>query len=385
MKLEKFLEEKPLYYKEIDYQRFPHIYEQIKHHFSLPKIIHIVGTNAKGSTGRALAYMLYKQGIKVGHYSSPHVLKFNERIWFNNKNIDDETLEKYHQKLLSLLTQEQSDKLSYFEYTTLLAMLFFCDTCQYVVLEAGLGGEYDATNVFDKVLSLITPIGYDHTAFLGSDIKQIATTKINSVRTNFVVAKQTEKEVYAVALNKAKELGVDCFFAQSYLDEEFYESLKEYLKVHTYPSFFYDNFSTAFCGVCLLGFPVHIQDLENFEILGRCQRIASNITIDVGHNVMAAQALLEHFSQRKVNLVYNSYNDKDYKKILNILSPIIKKVEILPIQNIRALDEKLLTQTLEELELEYTLFKKIDNDKDYLVFGSFSVLEEFLQGYTKIE
>jgi dihydrofolate synthase/folylpolyglutamate synthase len=385
MKLEKFLEEKPLYYKEIDYERFPKIYEQVKNYFQLPKIVHIVGTNAKGSTGRALAYMLYKQGVKVGHYSSPHVLKFNERIWYNNKNIADETLEQYHQKLLLLLTQEQREKLSYFEYTTLLAMLVFCDTCEYVILEAGLGGEHDATNVFDKVLSLITPIGYDHIAFLGSHIKQIATTKINSVRTNFIVAKQYEKEVYTVALKRAKELGVDCFFAQSYLDEDFYESLEEYLKSHAYPSFFYDNFSTAFCGLYLLGFPLHVDLLDGFEILGRCQRIASNVTIDVGHNVMAAKALLKHFSQRKVNLVYNSYNDKEYKKILSILSPIIKKVEILPIRNIRALDEELLIQTLKELGLEYTFFKQIDDYEDYLVFGSFSVLEEFLKGYTKIE
>lgn len=383
MKLETFLEDKPLYYKEIDYERFPKIYAQIKSSFNLPKIIHIVGTNAKGSTGRALAYMLYKNGKNVGHYSSPHVLKFNERIWFNNQNVDDETLEKYHQKLLTILTKEQSDQLSYFEYTTLLAMLFYCDSCEYVVCEAGLGGEYDATNVFEKILSLITPIGYDHTAFLGSTIEDIATTKINSVRTNFIVAKQYEKEVYSVALKRAASLGVDCYFAQSYLSEEFYEELSSYLEKHNFASFFYDNFSTAFCALSLLGFPLHVEFLDGFEILGRCQKIAPNVTVDVGHNPMAAQALAKHFSQRKVNLVYNSYSDKEYQKILTILKPIIKKVEILPIHNVRALEQSILEQTLQNLEIQYDFFKEIKRDEEYLIFGSFCVLEEFLKGYKK--
>lgn len=383
MKLETFLENKPLYYKEIDYERFPNIYEQIKSFFKLPKIIHIVGTNAKGSTGRALAYMLYKNGKSVGHYSSPHVLKFNERIWYNNQNIDDETLENYHQKLLKILTKTQSDALSYFEYTTLLAMLFYCDSCEYVVCEAGLGGEYDATNVFDKILSIITPIGYDHTAFLGNSIQEIATTKINSVRSDFIVAKQYEKEVYQVALKKASSLGVDCYFAQSYLSDEFYEKLSLYLVNHDFASFFYDNFSTAFCALSLLGFPLHVEFLEGFEILGRCQKMAPNITVDVGHNPMAASALAEHFSQRKVNLVYNTYGDKEYQKILTILKPVINKVEILPIHNVRALEQNILIQTLKDLKIQYNFFQEIKSDEEYLIFGSFCVLEEFLKGYKK--
>ncbi len=194
MTLQQFLEHKPLFYEEIDTMRMPFVYQNVKEHFKLPRIIHIVGTNGKGSTGRFLAQMLHAKGLHVGHYTSPHIVKFNERIWIDGQDIDDITLELYHQKLFSILRQQFQESLSYFEYTTLLAMLIFCDRCDFVILEAGLGWEFDATNVFDKILSIITPIGLDHQAFLGDSIELIASTKINSVKNDCVLAKQYEKE-----------------------------------------------------------------------------------------------------------------------------------------------------------------------------------------------
>jgi dihydrofolate synthase/folylpolyglutamate synthase len=381
MSLAAFLAQKPLFYDKIDYERFPRIYTSIKEHFVLPKVVHIVGTNAKGSTGRALAHLLYKSGKNVGHYSSPHILKFNERIWFNGSDIDDETLEIYHLKLQKYLDKSSSEALSYFEYTTLLAMLFFCDNCEYIILEAGLGGEYDATNVFDKELSIVTPIGYDHEAFLGKSIEAIATTKINSVRNDLLLAKQKEKEVYKIALQRVDKIGKNLYLAQSYLEDEMYEKLFLHVKKLEYPSFLIDNFATAFCAYALLGYELDIKLLEGLKLFGRCQKVASNITIDVGHNPMAAEALREHFSQRQVNLVYNSYNDKEYERILQILKPIIHQVEILPIENLRVVEQKKLLDVLEKLEIEYKIFDKIKEGEEYLVFGSFSVIEKFLKVY----
>ncbi len=164
--LSEFLEKKPLYYDKIDYERMPRIYQKIKSALPTPKIIHLIGTNGKGTTGRFLASALLNKGLKVGHYTSPHILKFNERIWLNGADIADEILENTHNKLLVLLEKSDAERLSYFEYTTLLAMVAFAE-CEYVVLEAGLGGEYDATAVFPKELTLFTPIDFDHTAFLG--------------------------------------------------------------------------------------------------------------------------------------------------------------------------------------------------------------------------
>lgn len=378
MRLKDFLQNKPLYYKKIDYDRFPIIYKKIEKSFNLPRIVHVVGTNAKGSTGRTLAHLLHKRGLHVGHYSSPHISKFNERIWIDGEDVSDDLLERTHKKLQTLLLDEDSEALSYFEYTTLLAMLIFCECCEYVVLEAGLGGEFDATNVFDKKLSIITPIGFDHEAFLGNTLEKIATTKLRSVRGDLLLAKQYEKDVYKLALKRVEEVGSNLYLAESYLSDGFYEELRDEINDKKYPQFFVDNFSTALCAYELLGFKAEVGLLEGLELFGRCQKIARNITIDVGHNPMAAKALLEHFKEKKIVLVYNSYDDKEYGKILQILKPIIKEVQILKITDKRETLRGNLENILKLNKIKYRQFDKISSDEEYLVFGSFSVVEEFL-------
>src|SRR3989338_5911451 len=135
----------------------PRIYEKLKSSLTTPKTVHIIGTNGKGTTGRFLANALCSMGVKVGHYISPHILEFNERVWLNGANATDAELEDAHVELQKLLSQSDSDSLSYFEYTTLLGMIVF-KKCDFVVMEAGLGGEFDATAVFAKCLTLVTPI-----------------------------------------------------------------------------------------------------------------------------------------------------------------------------------------------------------------------------------
>src|SRR6056300_1098338 len=103
-----FLQNKPLYYKEIDHKRVHMAYALLKPHIKQPRTVHIVGTNGKGSTGRMIAHLAYKSGLKVGHFSSPHILKFNERIWINGSDSSDEVLEESHQKLFIILGQEMS-------------------------------------------------------------------------------------------------------------------------------------------------------------------------------------------------------------------------------------------------------------------------------------
>ncbi len=379
MRLEEFLKSKPLFYNKIDYDRFPNIYKKIEHKFTLPKVVHIVGTNGKGSTGRALAHMLHVKGLHVGHYSSPHITKFNERIWIDGADIDDNLLESIHQKLLNILKKEDAKALSYFEYTTLLAILVFSQICDYIVLEAGLGGEFDATNVFKKQLSIVTPIGYDHQSFLGSTIKEIATTKLRSVSGNLVLAKQYNKEVYELSHKRVEEVSSNLYLAESYLSDEFYDKLNDFIKYNNYPHFFKDNFSTAFCAFQLLGFDLDISLLNNLKLYGRCQKISSNITIDVGHNPMAATVLVEHFREKKVILVYNSYNDKEYESILEILKPIIKEVNILEIEDSRKVVQSNLEKVLKSKNIPFSNFEQIRNSEEYLVFGSFSVVERFVK------
>ena len=219
-----FLDSKPLYYKEIDHERVHVAYALLKPHILRPKTVHIVGTNGKGSTGRIMAHLAFKKGggtYSVGHYSSPHILKFNERIWLDGEDASDDILELAHKKLFFILGSEMSNSLSYFEYTTLLAFVVF-EKCDFMVLEAGLGGEFDATNVCNKELSVITPIGIDHQAFLGDSIEEIASTKIRSIQKKALLAPQVYSEVVEVAKKISAQKN-----AQLILSEELKVNVKE--------------------------------------------------------------------------------------------------------------------------------------------------------------
>ncbi len=377
MSLLEFLDKKPLFYKEIDYERMPKTWQKIKHFFKLPKIIHIIGTNGKGSTGRFLAYYLYKSGFKVGHYTSPHILKFNERIWINGKDIDDLSLEKTHEKLLSIL-KENAEKLSYFEYTTLLAVLAMQD-CDYIVLEAGLGGEYDATSVFDNILTLLTMVDYDHKEFLGESIEEITSSKVRAVKKALIVGIQKYIEVYGSALKISSEKKFYLYPYNRFLTYDELILSGFFIRKEKLPSFFISNLTLALSAVKFLGLKVDLDKLKGIEIFGRCQKIKENVTIDVGHNPLAAEALRDTFLGKKVVLVYNSFADKEYPLILKILKPIIKRVEILDMQNQRAAKREDMEKTLKSLSLEFGDFKGLKESEEYLVFGSFSVVEAFLK------
>lgn len=380
MQLQAFLETKPLFYDEIDYARMPKAYHSIATHFKLPKIIHVVGTNGKGTTGRFLAYMLRANGLHVGHYTSPHILHFNERIWLDDVNVDDEILEQAHETLLTWLEPLMAESLSYFEYTTLLAMVIFSQKCDYVVLEAGLGGEFDATNVFPKCLSVITPIGLDHQAFLGESIEEIAQTKINSVTHDLILAKQYDAKVYPIALQQTKRLHSKLYSVETFFDEAMSQTLRVYGEKHELAGYLQENFKTALCALKVLGYDIDLKTFLPTVLQGRFQKIFSNVTIDVGHNVMAAEALVKSLGKKKVMLVYNSYKDKDFKTILSILKPIIEEILVIEIESPRAANQADLYTVAHSLELPISSFSSIKNDKEYLVFGSFSVIEAFLKG-----
>ncbi len=368
--LEEFLAEKPLYYKEIDYDRFPRIYKKISHHLPKPKIIHLIGTNAKGSTGRFMAYALHKNGFRVGHYTSPHILSFHERIWIDGSDISDDVLENAHRRLLKILDQDDAATLSYFEYTTLLAMVAFSG-CEYVVLEAGLGGEHDATAVFEKVLTVVTPIDLDHQAFLGNTIEAIATTKLKAMAKRVVIAKQKYQEVYEIAKKIASTKGAELIF----VDDRYKEFVLQFL----IPSYMQQNLQTALTALEALKIDFHEIDFTTARLFGRLTKIQENITVDVGHNPLAAKVIVKEFASKKVVLVYNSYHDKEYRDVLKILKPIIKRVEILSIEDERIVQKSQLQKILNDLAIQYEDFNQIKQDEYYLVFGSFKVIEEFLK------
>lgn len=372
-----FLEAKPLYYKEIDHERVHMAYALLKPQLKQPRTVHVVGTNGKGSTGRILAHLAYKSGLKVGHYTSPHILKFNERIWQDGVDSSDEVLETAHQKLFAILGKEMSEGLSYFEYTTLLAFIVF-EHCDLMVLEAGLGGEFDATNVCEKVLSIITPIGIDHQAFLGESIEEIAHTKIRSIQKKVLLAPQVYAEVVEVAKEIALEKNAELFSIQ-HSAFSIQNELMQIAKEKGWGDYLIDNAMVALQALELLDIDYRVNDLYTIELFGRFYALTDTIRIDVGHNPLAAQAI-EKALDKEVVLIYNSLDDKEYEEVLRILKPKVKHVEILPIYSQRATTREEIENALEKVGLAYSLFEgKIDKDEHYLVFGSFYVVEEFLK------
>jgi len=375
-----FLEAKPLYYKEIDHERVHIAYDVLKPHIRQPRTVHVVGTNGKGSTGRMIAHLAHKRGLSVGHFSSPHILKFNERIWLNGRDSSDKILEEAHQKLFEILGKEMSAKLSYFEYTTLLAFVVF-ENCDLMVLEAGLGGEFDATNVCDKALSVITPIGIDHQAFLGETIEEIAGTKIRSIQRHVLLAPQVYDEAVEVAKKIAEEKGATLHL--SLCPSHRMTELEVIAKERSWGNYLIENSCVALQALDILDISYDVNDLRSLELFGRFYPLTENIRIDVGHNPLAAKAI-EKALKEKVVLIYNSLDDKDYEAVLRTLKPKVKRVEIIPIDSQRATTLSEIEKALEKVGIEYGYFeRKIDKDEQYLVFGSFYVVEEFLNKMQK--
>lgn len=369
-KLEEFLEKKELFYDKIDFSIISLAWKILKEHIDLPYIIHLVGTNGKGSTGRFLASYLHKSNKSVLHYTSPHIEVFNERIWINSFDVKDSVLDVAHVEILEILDEDIIAKLTYFEYTTLLA-LKLSSGLDYLVLEAGLGGEFDATNIVKNDLSLITTIDYDHESFLGNSIKEIALTKLKACDKKMILSHQVHKEVKEIALTLAKEKN---------LKIDFFKEIDENIKDFKLPIYLKRNLSTAIMALRSLNFNINADLFKDVKLKARCERISPNITLDVGHNVLAAKVILEEFSSKneRIVLVYNSFEDKNYEEVLRVLKPIVKKILIINIDDKRVVKKNELIKVCNKLEIKQEKFEKILEDEQYLVFGSFLVVENFL-------
>lgn len=191
--------------------------EELGHPEKQLKIIHIAGTNGKGSTTEMLANILTKNGYKVGKYISPHLIKYNERISVNGQDITDKEMEDIIEKLKDKIEKynKLSDtKVTLFELLTTMALYYFKEkNCDFVVLETGLGGLYDCTNIVWPLVSIITSIGYDHMAILGNTLEEIAIQKAGIIKENsntMIVEQKTSIQniIEETCLNKNNALNV---------------------------------------------------------------------------------------------------------------------------------------------------------------------------------
>ena len=365
--LASFLEQKTLFYTKIEYETIKQSWEMLSSCIRLPYVIHIVGTNGKGTTGRFIASCLMQSNKKVLHYTSPHIINFNERIWINGSNANDDILEKAHQKLLMILSPQLLTKLTYFEYTTLLA-IYLSNDFDFIVLEAGLGGEFDATNVVPNNLTVVPSIGLDHQDFLGDTIEKIAITKLRSCDNSYILGSNIHPDVIELKKSILKDKKEIKFNKQL-----------QFKSKQELPQYIISNAKLALSVIDYLGLYKNDFILEPLE--GRCQKITNNITIDVGHNPLAAKVILEEFKNQKIILIYNSYKDKDFNEILNILKPIIDKLLIIQCDDPRIIDVDILLNTAKKMSIDTDIFNinMLKNDSRYLVFGSFKVVETFIK------
>ncbi|WP_162971104.1 folylpolyglutamate synthase/dihydrofolate synthase family protein [Helicobacter pylori] len=380
--LKAFLETKPKEYHKFDPSRFVQIYKDFKNAFFeiQAKVIHVVGTNGKGSTGRFLTLLLADQNFKVLHFTSPHVFEFRERFYLNGSVVEESVLENAHQQLQS---HAFSNACSYFEYATLLAVMLAKD-CDYLVLEAGLGGEFDSTNALEKTLSVFTPIDYDHKEFLGDSLESIAQTKLKAMGSLSIIAPQQE-----LVLNAAQKIAKEKHAKLIVVQNEISKGVMDYIERHHLAYFLAMNLEVALKAFETL-LPCNKQEvlknLKPLNLIGRCELLSPNILIDVGHNPHSAKALKEEIKRifnTPIVLIYNCYQDKDAFLVLEILKPVVKKVLILELHNERIIQLEKLKGILETLGLEYALFEDLEENENYLVYGSFLVANAFYKRYQK--
>ena len=228
--------------------------------------------------------------------------------------------------------------------------------------------------MFDKKITLITTIDYDHQNFLGERIEEIATTKLNAIQDEAIIGKQIHKQIENVKW-KMKNEGKIIYNYLDFFEQKEIEDLKKNFK---FAPFLFDNYLLALSFLKKENINFSIKDIEDLKLKGRFEEIEKDLWIDVGHNPLAAREIVKALS-KKVNLVYNTYADKDYEEILKILKPKIDKLYLIDVDNPRIEKKENIKKTAIKLGIEVGEFKEIK--KPMLVFGSFSVVEEFLRRF----
>jgi len=323
------------------------------------KFIHVAGTNGKGSTSAFIANILMANGNKTGMYISPFIHQFNERIQVNNIQIPNDDLATHTEQVASVI--DETLQPTEFEVVTAIGLLhFLAQGCDYVVLEVGLGGRFDSTNVIPPpLLSVITSISIDHTEFLGDTIEQIAFEKCGIIKSgsNAVIAYPNNPQGAIDVITKtANEKNVPLVFGDKneisiisqdinltkfiYKGTEYEISLLGTHQVY--------NAVTAITAANCLNIPETTikNGLKNTKFGGRFEVISTPthnplIIIDGAHNfsgVLALKNTLEtYFSDKKITLVMGMLKDKEYEKCVAEIAPLADKFIATEPENPRAL------------------------------------------------
>ena len=297
------------------------------------RAIHVAGTNGKGSTAHLIAAVLQANGRKVGLFTSPHLVSLTERIRINGQAIPENEVAAFITEHKAFLDEVQP---SFFETMTMMAFDYFVrEKVDIAVVEVGLGGRLDSTNVLTPVLSVITNIGFDHTEYLGNTLARIAREKAGIIKPHVpVVIGETHPQTMNVFIERAKECEAEIYFADQceYLRRERMKYAAECELKGNYQA---HNLQTAFVALRALGnteFRVQNTDIrEGFAhvcaltgLQGRWQILSEHpLTIcDTGHNGHGIQYVARQLKELKANniwIVFGMVNDKDIDVVMRLM------------------------------------------------------------------
>lgn len=362
------------------------------------KVISVAGTNGKGSTVAALETIYYQAGFRVGAYTSPHLLVFNERIRVNLTPIQDKDL---CQAFSIIEEARHTIHLTYFEMTTLAALWYFKQqNLDILILEVGLGGRLDATNIVDADLAIITTIDFDHQDFLGETLDRIGYEKAGIIRNNkpFIYADNSPPES---VIDVATRLGAPSYlYGNDYVYHEEIDNwgityLGKLLSCLPKPGIQLKSAAAAIMASHLLhkDLPVSCDAIENamrcIDIPGRLQLLKGKINVlyDVSHNPQSARLLAD--TVKKINIkgrvhaVFSALKDKDLYGLIMPLKDCVNHWYPAQLDNKRAASKEKLLSVLREAEIfidicynspliafETALKQALDEDL-IIIYGSF--------------
>ena len=285
------------------------------------KSIHIAGTNGKGSTAHLLSSVLQEAGYKTGLYTSPHLIDFRERIKINGEKISEEHVIDF---VNSNKENFETINMSFFEYTVAMAFYEFeKEKVDIAIIETGLGGRLDSTNIVNPLLSIITNIGYDHMNLLGDSLEEIAFEKAGIIKENTpVLIGKKQQEIDHVFKKQANKKNASLTYAKRF-DNQFSEEIPVYQK---------ENINTVISAIDVLNWNISNEEINsgiknvkiNTGLRGRWEVLSTKpkIVCDTGHNIDGINQVINHLEKikyGKLHFVFGTVNDKKLDSILNIL------------------------------------------------------------------
>ena len=383
--------------------RLEDIYSQIVQSPVARKTILVGGTNGKGSTIEFLKNFLLSAGYKIGSYTSPHLLEFNERIKINDKSVEDKKIIRSFERIDKL---KKKTRLTYFDYATLAAFdIFSEEELDFAILEIGIGGKYDPVNLINSDLSIITNIELDHEKWLGSSLEDIGDQKAAILKKGKLAILGSEEMPNSV-MTKATEICSSHF----QLNKDFF--------VHEDKTHWSYSFSEKDCNLDLLSNGSLNSDaaasaltaynllsnrevgfqsiIENTQLKGRCD-IVNNFILDVSHNPASVKNLIsfikKNFKERKFKAIFASMSEKDSSSIIKEIAHLISEWNICFIDDKRFDISSLINLTKSKVTADVniadTVYSAVERGyyegTPYIVFGSFITVSEAYRALDKIK